>query len=136
MAEVRQLIKTLGDGRRTVLLASHLLNEVEQVCDRVAILSKGRVIAEGPVRDLLARRNRLRVTTTDDERAAAILRRLDWLGPVTATDAGLLVGAATARAWEVTAALAAEDVYVSELRALDTSLEEYFLEVTGEEAAP
>jgi ABC-2 type transport system ATP-binding protein len=47
MAEVRQLVKDLGDGERTVLLASHLLNEVEQVCDSVAILSRGKVITQG-----------------------------------------------------------------------------------------
>ncbi len=44
MAEVRELIRSLGDGERTVLLSSHLLHEVEQVCDSVAILSHGRLV--------------------------------------------------------------------------------------------
>ena len=133
MAEVRRLLQDLGDGDRTVLLASHLLHEVEQVCDSVAILSKGRVIAQGLVSELIARKSTVRLATTDDESAATILNDLDWVGSVLAQDGGLLVEADPARTSELTAALARSDVYVSELRALDTSLEEYFLEVTGED---
>ena len=133
MAEVRQLLRDLGDGDRTVLLASHLLHEVEQVCDSVAILSRGRVIAQGPVSELIAHKGTVRVATTDDRRAATILNDLDWVGSVVAQDAGMLVEADPARASELTAALARSEVYVSELRTLDTSLEEYFLKVTGED---
>ena len=133
MAEVRRLLQDLGDGDRTVLLASHLLHEVEQVCDSVAILSKGRVIAQGLVSELIARKSTVRMATTDDESAATILNSLHWVGSVLAKDGGLLVEADPARTSELSAALARSDIYVSELRALDTSLEEYFLEVTGEE---
>ena len=133
MAEVRRLLQDLGDGDRTVLLASHLLHEVEQVCDSVAILSKGRVIAQGLVSELIARKSTVRMATTDDESAATILNSLDWVASVLAEDGGLLVEADPARTSELSAALARSAIYVSELRALDTSLEEYFLEVTGEE---
>jgi ABC-2 type transport system ATP-binding protein len=133
MAEVRRLLQDLGDGDRTVLLASHLLHEVEQVCDSVAILSKGRVIAQGLVSELIARKSTVRMATTDDENAATILNSLDWVGSVLAEDGGLLVEADPTRTSELSAALARSAIYVSELRALDTSLEEYFLEVTGED---
>ncbi len=133
MAEVRRLLQDLGDGDRTVLLASHLLHEVEQVCDSVAILSKGRVIAQGLVSELIARKSTVRLATTDDESAETILNSLYWVGSVLAEDGGLLVEADPARTSELSAALARSDIYVSELRALDTSLEEYFLEVTEEE---
>ena len=53
MAEVREMIRGLGTDGRTVLLSSHLLHEVEQVCDSVAILSKGKLIAQGKVADLV-----------------------------------------------------------------------------------
>ena len=53
--EVRDLLRRLGDEGRTVFLSSHLLGEVEQICDRVAILSRGRCIASGPVAEVLAR---------------------------------------------------------------------------------
>ncbi len=133
MAEVRRLLQDLGDGDRTVLVASHLLHEVEQVCDSVAILSKGRVIAQGLVSELIARKSTVRLATTDDESAATILNSLDWVGSVLAEDGGLLVEADPTRTSELSAALARSAIYVSELRALDTSLEEYFLEVTGED---
>jgi ABC-2 type transport system ATP-binding protein len=126
-------LQDLGDGDRTVLLASHLLHEVEQVCDSVAILSKGRVIAQGLVSELIARKSTVRLATTDDESAATILNSLDWVGSVLAEDGGLLVEADPTRTSELSAALARSAIYVSELRALDTSLEEYFLEVTGED---
>ncbi len=135
MAEVRQLLKELGDGDRTVLLASHLLHEVEQVCDSVAILSKGSVIAQGPVSELIARQGTIRMATTDDEKALSILTGLDWVRMATRKDGGLLIEADPTRGADLSAALAQSSVYVSELRTIDTSLEEYFLEVTGEDEA-
>ena len=133
MAEVRTLIRSLADGNRTVLLASHLLNEVQQVCDSVAILSRGKVVASGEVGELIAAGDRLVLTTTDDERATAVLSSLDWVGSVTTSPDGISVGADHARAWEISAALAAHDIYPSSLTAQSTSLEQYFLEVVGEE---
>jgi len=54
LKEVRDLLRRLGDDGRTVFLSSHLLGEVQQICDRVAILSGGRCIASGRVEDVLA----------------------------------------------------------------------------------
>ena len=73
MAEVRDLIRSLGTGGRTVLLSSHLLHEVEQVCDSVAILSKGKLIAQGKVADLVHSRagDQVRLSTTDNTKAVA-----------------------------------------------------------------
>lgn len=134
MAEVRQLLRELGDGDRTIVLASHLLNEVEQVCDHVAILRQGRVVVEGAVSELIGLRDRLRLTTTDDEAARRVLASLDWVGSVIEADGGLLVEAPPARAAEVSEALARVAVYPTELRTISTSLEEYFLDVTAEGA--
>jgi len=130
MAEVRQLLKTLGDGTRTVVLASHLLNEVEQVCDRVAILSKGSVIAEGEVSELIGRRDRIQLATTDNVAAHRLLVELDWVNSVLATDGGLLIDAPSERVAELSQALAGGGIYPTELRAISTSLEQFFLEVT------
>ncbi|MEX2599414.1 MAG: ABC transporter ATP-binding protein [Dehalococcoidia bacterium] len=134
MAEVRDLIRDLGTGDRTVLLSSHLLNEVEQVCDRVTILSKGRLIANGRVQDLLRQRSMVRLKTTDDERAAAILAALEWVGGVERENGYLMVPSEPERTWELTSTLAAEQIYVSELTPVHVSLEQYFLEITGEPA--
>ncbi len=135
MAEVRQLITELGRGDRTVILASHLLNEVEQVCDSVAILSHGRVIAQGPVAALIGRQDRVRLHTTDDARAAQVLGGIDWVAAVEPDPAGgLSVAIDPDLSWQVSRELAEAGVYVSQLTTVETSLEQYFLEVTEEGA--
>ena len=134
MAEVRELIRQLSTEGRTVLLSSHLLHEVEQVCDRVAILSRGRLIAQGAMRDLLQQRGAVRFTTTDDTRAAAIISALPWVASVTAENGYLTAEAPPERSWELTKALADQGVSVKEMAPVQVSLERYFLEVTGDES--
>ena len=134
MAEVRELIRQLSTEGRTVLLSSHLLHEVEQVCDRVAILSRGRLIAQGAIRDLLQQRGAVRFTTTDDTRAAAIISALSWVASVTADNGYLTAEAPPERSWELTKALADQGVSVKEMAPVQVSLERYFLEVTGDDS--
>ena len=133
MAEVRELIRELGAESRSVLLSSHLLHEVEQVCDSVAILSRGRLIAQGAVADLLQAPEQVRLRTTDDVKAKAILTDLDWVEGVAAEGDTLVVQADAARSWELTAALSQSQVYVKEMTTGQLSLERYFLEVTGDD---
>ncbi len=132
MAEIRELIRGLGKGR-TVLLSSHLLHEVEQICDSVTIISKGRLIAQGEVADLLRSRGseQVRLKTTDDARAREVLSALEWVEGVTASEGALLAAGPIERSGDMTAALSRSAVYVTEMAPVRTSLEEYFLEVTG-----
>ena len=134
MIEVRELIRSLGDGNRTVLLSSHLLHEVEQVCDSVAIISKGRLIAQGEVSQLVAMSSseQIRTKTTDNSKAHQILSALDWVEDVDTHEDSLLVTAPIERSSELTAVLARSEVYVAEMVPVRRSLEEYFLEVTGD----
>ena len=134
MAEVRELIRSMGDGGRTVILSSHLLNEVEQICDSVAILSHGRLIAQGDVSELLRERGQgqLRLRTTDDTKAREILSALAWVDSVSADNGYLVAGVDVARSWEITAALGRNEVYVAEMTPSQMSLEQYFLDVTDE----
>ena len=136
MAEVRDLIRELGGENRTVILSSHLLNEVEQVCDSVAILSHGRLIAQGDVAELLQERGQpqVRLRTTDDRKAWEILNALAWVDSVSADNGYLVAGVDAARSWEITAALSRNEVYVSEMTPAQMSLEQYFLDVTEGEA--
>lgn len=133
MAEVRDLIRKLGDDGHTVLLSSHLLSEVEQVCDGVAILSRGRLIAQGDVKELVGGRGGIRIRTTDDVRAAEIVASLDWVSEVVAQDGGLMVTAPPNRSFEISAALSERGIHISEIIQTRESLEEYFLKVTGED---
>ena len=137
MAEVRELVRSLGGENRTVILSSHLLNEVEQVCDSVAILSHGRLIAQGDVAELLQERGQaqVRLRTTDNAKATDILTALAWVESVSADNGYLIAGVAPDRSWEITAALSRNEVYVAEMAPSQISLEQYFLEVTDEAEA-
>lgn len=132
MVEVRGLIGELGADGRTVLLSSHLLHEVEQVCSYVAILSKGKLIQQGVVQELLNQRGAVRLKTTDNEQAVSILSSVNGVAEVRREAEYLVAVAPPERSWELTAALAAKAVYVSEMSAVQMSLENYFLEVTKE----
>ncbi len=136
MAEVRGLIRGLAGENRTVILSSHLLNEVEQVCDSVAILSHGRLIAEGDVAELLQERGgpQVRLRTTDNSKAWEILNALAWVDGVSADNGYLVAGVESDRSWEITAALSRNEVYVAEMIPAQMSLEQYFLNVTDETA--
>jgi ABC-2 type transport system ATP-binding protein len=136
MAEVRDLIERLGRTGHTVVLSSNLLNEVEQVCDNVAILSRGRLITHGKVRDLLHLSGTVRLKTTANEQACEILGALDWVSSVRSEDGYLIAGVATDRSGEITRELSRQDVYVTEMVPLRVTLERYFLQVTGHEPSP
>lgn len=134
MIEVRELIRSLGDGNRTVLLSSHLLNEVEQVCDSVTILSRGKLIAEGSVAELISSsgREQVRMKTTDNNKAQGILTALEWVEEITVNEDFLIVTAPLDRTSELSEAISREEIYVAELTPIQISLEDYFLQVTGE----
>lgn len=131
IVEVRDLIRGLAaDGRRTVILASHLLNEVEQVCDQVAVLRRGKLLYCGPVAGMGAPASAL-VRTTDDDRAVTVLTDAGWEIRSRSED-GLEVTAAPGREWEISRDLANAGVYISQLRPAAGSLEAGFMEVTSE----
>ena len=132
MVEIRELIRRLGGGNRTVILSSHLLYEVEQVCDSVAILSHGRMVVQGDVSELLQAQGQpqVRLRTTDNGKAYEIMSALAWVDSVSADNGYLVAGVHPDRSWEITAALSRNEVYVAEMTAAQISLEQYFLDVT------
>ena len=131
MAEIRDLVRRLGTGGRTVLLSSHLLHEVEAVCDSVAILSRGKLIAQGDVSELVKSGEQVQLRTTDDSKAKEVLSMVDWVNEVKEEEGYLVASAPSSRSGELTAALSGAGVYVTEMRPRAKSLEQYFLEVTG-----
>jgi ABC-2 type transport system ATP-binding protein len=130
--EVRELIRRIGAEGRTVFLSSHLLGEVQQVCDRVAIISRGHMISQGPVQDVLAggQAPELRVTVAHQRQARKVLRDAGYA--VKEDGADLLVAAGPTEASLVTRTLAQAGLYLSGLRPEVASLESVFLELTGE----
>lgn len=133
MAEVRHLVRQLTDDGRTVLVASHLLNEVEQMCDSVVIMSNGNLIAQGSVSDILRSDDYVRLKTTDNEKAATVLAALDWIEQVQMEGDEVVVTSTPDKLAEISTALGRAEVYVIETSTGPGSLEKYFLEVTGEQ---
>ncbi len=133
--EIHELIRTLARRGRTIFLSSHLLHEVEQLCDEVAILKEGRVVAGGPVAALLRRGRGVLVRVSGAPAAAAeLLRGVAWIAGVEQRDDALLVDAPAERAAEITVLLSAHAIPVAEIRAYEQRLEDFFLEVTRPEA--
>ena len=129
--EIRELIRSLVQSGRTIFLSSHLLHEVEQLCERVAILKAGRVIVEGAVAELLRRGRGVLVRVGGDPSVAiALLRETAWIDGVEPRGDMLLVDAPIERAAEINALLAQRAVAVAEIRAYEQRLEDFFLEVT------
>ena len=117
IADIRQMVRRLssrGDGsRRTIILASHLLNEVEQVCSHVGILNRGRLLYCGLLSGLTMT-PRFRVDTTDDLRAAEILKAKGW--EVETDEDGLCVSLKDGSPWELSQELASNGLYLNLLQ--------------------
>ncbi|MDP9246915.1 MAG: ATP-binding cassette domain-containing protein [Candidatus Dormibacteraeota bacterium] len=131
VVEMRSLIRRLGTGSRTVLLSSHLLSEMEQVCDRVGIIRKGRLVREGTV-DELRGEPAVTVRATPLDAARKELERMLGTSAVAAVDGTLRIATDPERAADINAALVGAHIRVSELRPAERSLEDVFLQVTGE----
>jgi len=132
MADMRGLIRRLGKGDRTVLLSSHLLGEVEQICDRIGVINKGSLVAEGSIAELRGRQGLL-VRAEPVEEAARIAERLTGVEEVEVSDGALRLATDPDRAPEINAKLVSAGLRVSELHPAEQSLEELFLELTGGE---
>ena len=129
IVEIRDLIRRLAAaGQRTIILSSHLLNEVEQVCDRVGVMSHGRLLYSGPVSNMGAPAP-VALRTTDDDRAAAVLRAAGW-ELTHQPGAALEITAPDGREWEISRDLAHAGIYISAMRPSSGSLEAGFMEVT------
>jgi ABC-2 type transport system ATP-binding protein len=134
LKEVRLLLRSLADEGRTIFLSSHLLGEVEQICDSVAILARGRCIAEGPVEEVLAVRggNAFVVRAPKIRAAKAALSDAGYATTFRG-DKSLRVVAPADNAGKITRTLANAGIYLTELRPEEISLEAVFLELTEDQ---
>ena len=132
MRDMRALLRDLGERGHTVLLSSHLLGEVQQLCDRVGVISGGRLLAESTVDDLLGQAGLL-VRAEPVEKARETLEGLVGAGNVAVADGSFRLRTGPEQAGRVSRALADAGVTLTELRPLERSLEEVFLEMTGTE---
>jgi ABC-type multidrug transport system ATPase subunit len=131
MAEMRRLIKEIGRGERTVLLSSHLLGEVEQICDRVGVISNGTLVKQSTVQELVGAEGVL-VRAQPIEQAQEILTRMFGPEAISRQDGAIHLQAKPDSSVEINRQLVGAGVGVSELRPFERSLEEVFFQLTGE----
>lgn len=137
--EFRELIRSLGAEGRTVFVSSHLLGEVQQMCDRVAIIAKGKLVTQGSVSEVLSlgHQAKLLIRVPDPGIATAVLARAGIVAsaydPMTDLLYVDLAADAGARVNEV---LVGEGIYLSEMRAEAVDLETVFLELTERPSEP
>jgi ABC-2 type transport system ATP-binding protein len=128
MEDFRQMIRGLVDEGRTVVLSSHLLDEVEKTCDAIAIVDRGRVVVQGPIGELTGAASTVLVATSDDLRAQALLAGAD----VEPVEGGLRVRIADEGAIAaLNRRLVEAGVDVHRLEPERVSLERRFLEITS-----
>jgi ABC-2 type transport system ATP-binding protein len=139
MRDMRALIHRLAGEGITVLLSSHLMSEVEDLCDRVAIVSRGRVIYEGALDELIASTaGRYELRTTDDDRALVIAARAEGIGDVEAGSGGMTFTGEERAVAALSLELAQAGIGLKALVPRSATLEELFFRLTegAEESKP
>jgi len=133
--DIRTMIRELGAAGVTVLLSSHILAEVQQVCDSVSIIGEGRLLSSGRVEELVGREEAgaVRVRVAEPEQAAEHLRAAAFV--VTVEGSTLYVEGAADPA-RITQVLAEQGLYVRELVPERPDLETVFLELTDRATPP
>jgi ABC-2 type transport system ATP-binding protein len=131
MAEMRKLIKDISDSDRTVLISSHLLGEVEQICDRVGVISNGRLVTQSTVQELVGEEGVL-VKAQPVEQAQDVLTRMFGPEAVSRQNGSIHLKIKPENSIEINRQLMNAGVGVSELRPYERSLEDVFFQLTGE----
>ena len=133
--EIRELLRSLGAEGRTVFISSHILSEVRQMCDRVAILARGACVASGDVDEVLdVKGGRLVVGVDDLESGRAILEQEGFSASI---DSGrLVIAEVVTDPGRITKVLADRGVFLTELRREEANLETVFLELTADKDEP
>ena len=137
MRDMRALVKRLAGEGITVLLSSHLLSEVEELCNRVAIIRSGRIVFSGPLADLMATAGTgYRMRTTDLARANAVCLAHAGIQDVSSDDGELRFSADEDAVAGLSIALAEAGVGIVALLPESASLEELFLGLTEGDEPP
>jgi ABC-2 type transport system ATP-binding protein len=137
MHEMREMIRSLADEGRAVMLSSHLLDEVERTCDGVAIVDHGRVIRQGPIGELVrgAGGRVIRLDCSDSREAGRLIEQAGMGASASLAEAGLTVtlppGASRETVAEVNRRLVEAGISVYGLQEVQASLEDWFLSVTS-----
>ena len=140
IVDIRTLIRNLGaDLGKTVLVTSHMLGEIEKICSNIAILNHGKIVAQGPMEEILRRSPVTLIRATEPERAEALLKetfgpRILSIGRQEDAPGVLRVETESECAAELNETLVKNGFAVSLLEKEPDRLERLFLELTGKES--
>ncbi len=132
IAEVRDLVNRLSDSGKTILMASHIIDEVEKVCDQVVVLKAGELLTSGPVVEVLSQDDTYLLRAADLGRLRAVLADMVMVTVLSQRQEGILIrinGGETAA--DLNERLHGQGISLSELRLQRTSLESKFLELVS-----
>ena len=131
--EVRNLIRSLAQEGITIFISSHLLVEIEQICTHLAVMSQGKLVAQGSVEELSAGEElNLTVLTADTDLAVATLKTIGINGVIDAISVRALIPAALHQPAQIVKSLVDSGVAVQGFTVLAPTLEERFVLLTGE----
>jgi ABC-2 type transport system ATP-binding protein len=131
MVEIRELILRLAHEGQTIVLCSHLLAEVQQVCERVMILAGGRAVAQGEVATLLNQGAQTVLRVDDPARAETVLRQVPWIEHIAREGDTLLLTMPDDQTFALGRILAEHGLIIGDLRRQERDLEQFVLAMTG-----
>ena len=130
MREVREILRILASRGKTIFLSSHLLWEVERTCSHVAIVRKGRIVAQGAIADVVSEEKSALLRAGNEATLLAALESCPEVTRVRRSEEGVIVGLSSGDLASVTRHLAAQGIYLSHLAPHRQSLEEVFMDLT------
>ncbi|MDQ6898222.1 MAG: ABC transporter ATP-binding protein [Candidatus Dormibacteraeota bacterium] len=134
IAEIRDLLRELATQGRTVFISSHVLSEIQQICDRVAIIQEGRLVTVSTVARLTESGGEFVVIVERPEAALELVRTQPWGGNARLEDLQLVVPSPSGRGRDLVQFLAGHGHWPDVIRERQQSLEQIFLDLTGREA--
>jgi ABC-2 type transport system ATP-binding protein len=130
IVEMRDLLRGLAASGKTVFISSHVLAEVQQICDRVAIINLGELVRLAPVAELVAGKGEFVLTLDDAEVALELVRRQEWGRSARIEDGALVAVSPSGRGRDLVHFLAQAGVWADTIDGRQHSLEEIFLSLT------
>jgi ABC-type multidrug transport system ATPase subunit len=131
IVEMRDLLRGLAASGKTVFVSSHVMTEVQHICDRVAIINLGELVRVAPVAELVDGHGEFEVRVEDAAAALALVRRHDWGASARIEDGALVTASPTGRGRDLMQLLAAAELWPDVVRQRQRNLEEIFLTLTG-----
>jgi ABC-2 type transport system ATP-binding protein len=130
IVEMRDLMRRLAASGKTIFVSSHVLGEVQQICDRVAIINLGRLVRVAPVAELVGAHGEFVVSVEPVERALEVVRAQPWGAAARIEDGALVTTSATGRGRDLVQFLAQAGLWPDAVSERQHDLEEIFLELT------